>query len=132
MLETIELDRCESHGVWFDFGELDRLKSTADLQEDGPSRGVAAPQPKAQVSIGGLRRAAEFLERSLQRAPSSLELKIRLATVLVSLAERLGGDRVARELARRALELLEPLDGAATLGWARGAALRRARSILSE
>lgn len=32
MFESIELDRCEDHGIWFDAGELDRVASTAMLE----------------------------------------------------------------------------------------------------
>ncbi len=115
MLEAVELDQCDGHGIWLDHGELDRVLSTAEL--DGliddypPAQGSTRREPArdallvniavAQLSLAeldaaagevhayeaGLRRALERLEPAAARWPTSVELNVRLAAALVALAE---------------------------------------------
>jgi hypothetical protein len=105
MLEAIELDRCEGHGVWFDRGEIDRLASTAALLA-----GEAPVEPENSTEfIRWLRRDAppvvDVGPWSYDREELEALVEARLA--LIDLDARGGDMEAAKVLVRQAIAVID-------------------------
>ncbi len=101
MFESIELDRCEEHGVWFDDGELERLATTAMLEAGltkMPEREPERPRPAAHAPLPLLIEADEWPEER-RHFEVMLSAQLRLAW----LDARAGDVEDVRILLRRAI-----------------------------
>jgi Zn-finger nucleic acid-binding protein len=88
MLEAVELDRCDGHGIWLDHGELARVLSTAELE------GLIDDYPPAQ--------------RSARREPAREALRVNIA--VTELAGRLNVAKVTELAAWPPVAIAEVAD----------------------
>jgi hypothetical protein len=101
MFESIELDRCDEHGIWFDAGELDRVASTAML-EAGLTE-TPPPEPERPRRGAPIPLVPFIAQEKWPAERDDFEIMLNAELKLADLDARAGDDDEVRILLQRAI-----------------------------